>query len=121
LGKGNYEICRSIGHYQALKGVPKALALFLRLGNPLFTLMRAPRMWKQIHDHGWLEVSSAEPYSGCIRLYDFKTPHIAFCFSMMGYCEGIIEACHLKTIRMIQQKCVTSGDPYCEFYGKWSE
>ena len=119
FGKGDYELCRRIGLYIAEESIPKFYKPFIRLGNVSFVISNAPRFWRQIHDNGNLEISISSKHSATGRLINKAYPSKAFCFSLMGYIEGVLQMCGAKNISVKKIKCVTDGEEFCEFTTAW--
>ncbi|MFH1239447.1 MAG: V4R domain-containing protein, partial [bacterium] len=119
LGKGNYYLCCELGRYQAEKGINSFYKMFIKAGNPAFVLKRAPSFWRSLHDEGELEVEITGAKSARARLLKYPDAGKAFCNSLVGYFERVLEMSGAKGVEIFEAKCQSKGDEYCEFFGNW--
>lgn len=119
FGKGNYELCYQIGYYLGEISIPQFYRMFLKFGDPLFLVQRAPHLWKQLHNNGRLEVIKVNSHSVIARLIDKAYPHKAFCFYAMGFSKKGLELTGAKHVTIEEVKCVNSGAEFCEFSVSW--
>lgn len=119
LGKGNYELCRKVGYYIGQQSIPRFYKFFLLFGQPSFVLRNAALFWRQIHSHGHLKVSQPTKNSSLAHLINYAIPHKAFCFTLIGFFQAVLELTGCKNVSVYETKCVTEGADVCEFPGSW--
>ena len=119
FGRGDYELCRQIGYDVAKMTIPKFYQVFIRLGEPKFILKNAERLWKQTHNHARFESAPTGPKSSVGRVIDFAFPHKAYCATMEGYTQAVLEMSGCKNVSTRRTKCVVDGDDCCEIESSW--
>lgn len=119
FGKGDFDLCRQIGYYLGKKTVPTLYKFFIKFGDPSFAIRRSTQFWQQLHNNGRLEIISGGPSSVTARLIDKTFPHKAFCASLIGYCQGILELSGAKNISIHEIQCASEGASHCEYVGNW--
>jgi predicted hydrocarbon binding protein len=119
LGKKDYYLCREIGRYQAEKGVNTFYQMFIRAGNTAFVLKRAHSFWRSLHDEGELIIQITGEKSVRARLLNYREAGKAFCTSLIGYFERVLEMSGAKDVEIFEAKCQAKGGEYCEFLGNW--
>jgi hypothetical protein len=118
LGKGDYQLCHDIGRYIAQQSVSTIYKIFIRINTPTFVIKRAPTFWRQLHNHGSLEVTQSSRDHATILLHDEVSHSKAFCRGLIGFFERILELCGAKNIS-ITVRCQPNKNNYCEFNGRW--
>jgi predicted hydrocarbon binding protein len=119
FGKGDFELCRQIGYYLGKETVPRLYKFFIKFGDPSFAIRRSTQFWKQLHNNGRLEIIPSGPTAVTARLIDKAFPHKAFCASLIGYCQGVLELSGAKNISIDEIQCASEGASHCEYVGKW--
>ena len=119
LGKKDFYLCREIGRYQAEKGINSFYQMFIRAGNPSFALKRAPSFWRSLHDEGELVIEITGERSVRARVLHYPDAGKAFCNSLIGYFERVLEMSGAKDVEIFEAKCRSKGGEYCEFFGNW--
>lgn len=118
-GKGDYDICRQIGRFEAQEAFGGLYKVFLELGNPHFVIRRAPLAWRTLNDAGDLEVEQTGDKYVRGKVSNFPDPHKAFCWDLVGYFEKVLEMSGAKNLDVKEIKCRCSGDDCCEFEVRW--
>lgn len=119
FGKGDYALCHDIGHNSAIQGIPKIYKVFIRFGDPGFVIKRAANFWSQVHNHGRLKAELITEHTAIAAIYDYQSPHKAFCYSLMGYIVGVLELSGAKGVQIKETKCSKDGATHCEFEAHW--
>lgn len=119
FGQNYYQLCWEIGHYISRENIPKFFRFFIKFGDPAFVIRRAAQMWRQVHNNGNFEVKLTSPRSVLAYLRDKTFPHKAFCFSLMGYCQGVLELSGAKNVSIREVKCASEGGNVCVFEASW--
>jgi hypothetical protein len=74
FGKGDYELCISLGHDNAHNNIPKLYSMFIRYSNPQFVLGSASMLWGQLHNSGKFTIIERETKSATFTLTDYYHP-----------------------------------------------
>jgi len=119
LGKGDYELCRQVGIFEARETFTGLYKVFLEVGNPHFVIKKAGLAWRTLHDAGDLEVEQTGDKYVRGKVSNFPDPHKAFCWDLVGYFEKVLEMSGAKNLDVKEIKCRCSGDDCCEFEVRW--
>lgn len=119
LGAGDFKLDRECGRYMAQEGIPRIYKVFIQFGDPGFVISRADRFWAQVHTSGELQIIPTAKNSAVAKLTNKTFPHKAFCASLAGYFEGVLELCGAKEISVKEIHCVCDNAKACEFAAGW--
>ena len=119
FGKRNYNLCNDVGRYTATKAIQKFYKIFSRSEDPSFVTMNGGVFWSKVHNNGRLEPAITDKNSATIRIVDKASPHRAFCHSVLGYWQGLLESGGAKEVSIHESKCVCRKADFCEFVGTW--
>jgi len=119
LGKGDYELCRQVGIFEAGETFSGLYKVFLEIGNPHFVIKKAGLAWRTLHDAGDLEIEQTGDKFVRGKITNFPDAHKAFCADLLGYFAKVLEMSGAKNLRVKETKCLCSGDEYCEFEVNW--
>jgi hypothetical protein len=122
-GKGDLELCRTLGRFAARLNLPTLYRIFYALGSPRVIIQRAPKVWDVHYSSGRLDTSIVRSPEGIetarLQIVDFERPHRAHCLSVLGWCEQSIELSGGTLISAEETQCRTEGAAMCELVTRW--
>lgn len=119
FGKGDFEICRKIGIYEAEDTFSGVYKIFLELGNPNFLINKASLAWRTFHDGGALEIEQVGDKYAKGKIVDFPEFDKCFCVNLVGFFGKVLEMSGAKNLQIQETKCRCQGDKFCEYEIKW--
>lgn len=93
---------------------------FVREGEPHFLLSSAPQIYAAYYAVGRREYSKTGPKSATLRTHDAESVTATDCLTVVGWHVRAIELCGGKNVKVVETKCRTKGDPYCEYQCSWT-
>ena len=118
-GKGDCNICRRIGRFDAEKTFSGLYRAFIEFGNPHSVIRKAPLAWRTLNDTGDLEISKLSDKYVKGKISGVNEPDKCICYNLSGYFERVLEMSGAKNVEMKEIKCRCEGDEYCEYEIKW--
>ena len=80
---------------------------------------RAVRLWSAHYDSGYLEVMTRGTRGAVGRIRGFATPHEVHCRAVSGWAERSIELSGGARAEVIETRCRTRGDEFCQLEMRW--
>ena len=87
--------------------------VFLKLGQPSFTVKMASILFRKYYDEGRLHVVASGPTFVRGELIDFPVKDPVACHSILGGLVGGLRATGVRNIRAEQSACAALGAPAC--------
>lgn len=119
FGSQSSNIAGDLGYYSALRSIPKFYSIFIKLGDMDFVFKRGQNFWKQVHNHGRIEISAVKDDCAVAYIYENKAPSKIICRYAIGYIKAILEMCGAKDVIISETQCVADGADCCRFSGNW--
>lgn len=120
-GRGDLALCRHLGVLAATRDIASVYNLYKRRASPADLLRDGPILWKSYYQNaGRFQTLDASPEHTVMRILDFPQMDPAHCRLMEGWIsQALVEggAAWLEELREV--RCVSKGDPYHEFVGRW--
>ena len=123
FGKGNLELCRSMGAHAANIDMGTMFQIYAKIASPERMLNACRIVWPQYYrDAGTMRASHTSSTDSRICIDDFPEMDPAHCRLMEGWMVSAIEKLGVK-IRpgATETRCPSRGDAFHEFSGKWDK
>jgi hypothetical protein len=119
LGKGDLQLIREIGAFDAqenLNGIYKTFISFLR---PDFIIGNASLIWKRYYDTGVLKPIQVTRMSAEFWLMDWKNIPLYHELEIIGWMESALAMTGAKNMQLHHTTCMARGDDHCTFQASW--
>lgn len=119
FGGGLADFHRDLGRASAEYGLKTIYRVFLKLGSPQSTVIRATRVFGTYFDSGEMRAVVSERGHAAVELAGFADPTPEFCERLLGFTSRTVELAGGKDLRAAHTLCVHRGDAVCRFEGWW--
>jgi hypothetical protein len=118
-GRGDLQLCVTLGRYAAEVNLPTLYKLFYRLGSPLYIFRRAAQLWSVHYDSGQLAAMELGDRAARLEIVGFASPHRVHCLSVLGWATRSIELSGGTVVSADEERCRARGDDTCEMAVRW--
>lgn len=120
LGKGDLQLIREIGAFDARESLNGVYRVFLSFLQPAHILVRAPLMWRQYYDTGRMVAVNITDKRAEMRLVEFPGLPVNHEIELIGWMEAALSMTGRAGCKVTHPgRCLAKGDPYCEFIATW--
>ncbi len=121
-GDGDMSLNLELARYGCKVNVPALYQPFIRLGSVDWVLGKSEKFWQEHFSHGQLVVKR-EPGTKHAdgEIIDFPQPHLALCWSVLGFAVGCVELSGEKHVRGELISCCARGAPRCHMRVYWGD
>jgi len=121
VGQGDLTLCRKLGVFAAIRDIESVYNLYKKRAGPEDLFRDGPIIWRSYYQNaGRFQTVDATPDHTIIHIYDFPHMDPAHCRLMEGWInQSLIEAGAVWIEEARETRCVSRGDPYHEFIGRW--
>lgn len=93
---------------------------FVRAGDPHFLLSSAPQIYAAYYAVGRREYEKTGQCSATLRTHDAESVTATDCLTVVGWHVRAIELCGGERVTVVETKCRTKGDAFCEYRCAWT-
>jgi len=121
VGQGDLFLCRKLGVFAAIRDIESVYNIYKKRAGPADLFRDGPILWKSYYQNaGQFQTVDASPARTVMRILDFPHMDRAHCRLMEGWLsQALIEAGAVWLDEAHEVRCVSKGDPYHEFIGRW--
>ncbi|MEM9488735.1 MAG: hypothetical protein AAGC55_06300 [Myxococcota bacterium] len=119
FGYGDLSLCYAMGRYAAAVNIPTFYRMFIRAGNPYFTMKRTSKIYSTQFDTG-RAITMRRGDWAVLHIVDVDQPHRAHCLGILGWFTRAVEMAGSVVEEAFEVRCRTWGDPQCEMLGQWT-
>jgi hypothetical protein len=121
-GKGDLSLNIELARFGCKVNVPALYQPFIRLGSVDWVLGKSEKFWDEHFSHGKIMVKR-EPgtHHADGEIIDFPAPHMALCYSVLGFAMGCVELSGEKHVRGEMVSCRARGAPRCLMKVYWGD
>lgn len=120
LGRGDLQLVREIGAFDAKRNLNGVYRVFLSFLRPEFIMSRASLIWKQYYDTGRIEVVRVGKQDAEFRLLEFPGLPLHHEVELIGWMEEALRMTGRSRTQLEHPgPCLARGDAYCQFLARW--
>ncbi|HYG69072.1 MAG TPA: TIGR02265 family protein [Anaeromyxobacteraceae bacterium] len=93
---------------------------FVREGDPHFLLSSAAQIYSAYYAVGRREYQRTGDRAAILRTHGAESVTATDCLTVVGWHVRAIELCGGKSVRVVETKCRTKGDAFCEYQCSWA-
>jgi uncharacterized protein (TIGR02265 family) len=108
-----------MGRASADANLGGAQAPYLKQGDPHFLLRNAPQIYAAYYAKGRRTYEKTGERSAILRTIDAENVTATDCLTVVGWHERGIELCGGREPHVVETRCRTRGDSFCEYTCEW--
>jgi hypothetical protein len=88
-------------------------------GDPRSIAIKAVALWSSQHDTGKLRMEIEKDGLASLRVDGYSHSSPEMCLILTGYFQEFVDLSKLPNPRITKRRCVSEGDPRCEWELRW--
>jgi len=124
LGRtGQHSLCRELGEVAGTRDLGTVFRVYRTLASPERLIRACDKVWSSYYRQaGRMEAITWDPQDTTLRVYDFVDMDPAHCRLMEGWMIATMRSigCYVNN-DAFERKCMSTGDPYHEFFCTWEK
>lgn len=117
-GQGDFAKNVELGRWGAYKNMPTLYQMFVRFGSVDWVLSKASGLWREHFNAGSFEAHKVAP-DRAEGVVEFPKPHLALCYSVLGFSIAAVELSGEKNVRGEIVACKSRGAEECRMRVHW--
>lgn len=120
LGKGDLQLCATLGQEAGRRDLSSVFEFFTRLYGPERLIKSCTRVWAHYYQGaGRMEALAWEPDRTVLRIVDFPEMDPAHCKLMEGWMWRAMEIIGAQVVEGWESTCTSRGGDHHEFVCRW--